>query len=81
MGFLLAEDVDPSLAKRAKREAREEAGANSFAVIALEWFNTRYAIVSGRSETDPAAHLVDALRPAQKRHLEDFGKGCATRNY
>lgn len=131
---LLSEDVDPSLAKRAKREAREEAGANSFEVIALEWFNTRmvdkskshrdrtlralqkdlfprigrrpiseitppellqalrriesrgaietakrarqtcgqifrYAIVTGRSETDPAANLVDALQPANKRRL------------
>ena len=41
MSSLFAENVAPSLVKRAKREAREEAGANSFEVIALEWFNTR----------------------------------------
>ncbi|WP_425460052.1 tyrosine-type recombinase/integrase [Exilibacterium tricleocarpae] len=29
----------------------------------------RYAIVTGRSEPAPAANLVDALRPANKRHL------------
>ena len=59
MGSLLAEDVDPSLAKRAKREAREEAGADSFEVIALGWFNTRMGDKS-------KSHRDRTLRALQK---------------
>jgi len=38
---LLAEGIDPSLAKKAQQVANNEASANSFEVIANEWFATK----------------------------------------
>jgi len=35
---LLANDVDPSMAKRVQKAARREAAANSFEAVAREWF-------------------------------------------
>jgi hypothetical protein len=38
---LLAKDIDPSAAKRAKKLNQVEEGANSFKAVATEWFETR----------------------------------------
>jgi len=38
---LLAEGIDPSLAKKAQQVSQREAHANSFEVIAREWFSTK----------------------------------------
>ncbi|MDM3871820.1 integrase arm-type DNA-binding domain-containing protein [Porticoccus sp. W117] len=130
----VAKGVNPQDVRRAMRHAGIEANANSFKVVALEWFDKkmsdkskshrdrtlralqkdifpyighrpisqvsssellrvlrkienrgaietakrarqtcgqifRYAIITDRAENDPAAPLVDALLPAQKRHL------------
>ena len=40
---LLANDIDPSEVKRAKKQNRSEEAGNSFQVIAAEWFETRMA--------------------------------------
>lgn len=131
---MLATGVDPSAFRKAQRAAREERAANSFELVAREWFAARalvwnsahadrtirrlerdvfpylggrpvaelkppeildvlrriekrgavetahrcltnvsqvmrYAIATGRLESDPARDLRDALRPTQETHL------------
>jgi len=57
---LLAQNIDPSAAKKARKLAGAECAANSFEVIAREWFNTwktdknegHYSKVIARLEKD-----------------------------
>ncbi len=37
----LAKDIDPGVAKRAKKHQQAQEGTNSFKVVATEWFETR----------------------------------------
>ncbi len=37
----LANEIDPSVAKRVRKQAQKEEGGNSFKVIATEWFQTK----------------------------------------
>ena len=41
---LLAKDMDPGVVKRRNKQARNEAGANSFKVIATEWHKIRMVV-------------------------------------
>ena len=64
---LLAEGVDPSLAKRLEKAAKKQAGGNTFEAIALEWHCTK---VSGWSIT----HAETTMERMKKNVLPWIGK-------
>ncbi len=42
---LLAEDIDPSLAKAINKQTKRHAGENTFEAVALEWFIKKQAVI------------------------------------
>jgi integrase len=58
---LLANDIDPSEAKKATKAAQSQAGQNSFEVIALEWF--------GRMMADKSKNHQDRTKRALEKDL------------
>ncbi|MCM0083963.1 integrase arm-type DNA-binding domain-containing protein [Geomonas sp. Red32] len=63
---LLANDIDPSDANKAKKASRLEAGANSFEVVAREW-HTKFA------PTWSPSHAVWVLRRLEQYVFPDIG--------
>jgi len=74
---LLAEGIDPSENRKAKKASTGEKAANSFEVVAREWLakeatkwtEGRYAVATGRADRDPSGDLRGALTLPKAKHL------------
>ena len=64
---LLAEGIDPGEARKAEKQARERAAANSFEAVAREWHEKR-------EHTLAKKHAVDIVRRLETNLFPDLGR-------